>query len=167
MGANKIVHALSKAPQRKNKGNPRRQFWRPLSKKHHLDLFPDTQNTVWTQKREIAKAPHKEKHSNLSVLMRKPKIANFDDPYHGNSTLQVPESDIVSIGYWKKCNFVREGCSKLKKHVFSVGKTSQTRNVKTVVNYLGKSHFSGRPALFLMGNKKVKWPFWTCKNRKS
>ena len=78
------------------------------------------------------KAPHKEKHSNLNVLMRKPKIIDFDDPYHRNGTLQVSENDIISIGYGKKCNFVREGCSKLKKFVFSVGRTSQTRNVKTV-----------------------------------
>ena len=27
--------------------------------------------------------------------------------------------------------------------------------------YLGKAHISGRAALFLMGNKEVKWPFWT------
>ena len=64
--------------------------------------------------------------------MRKPKIIDFDDPYHRNGTLQVPENDIISIGYGKKWNFAREGRSKLKKLVFSVGRTSQTRNVKTI-----------------------------------
>ena len=33
--------------------------------------------------------------------MRKPKIIDFDDPYHRNGTLQLSENDIISIGYEK------------------------------------------------------------------
>ena len=35
------------------------------------------------------------KNRHLAILIRKPEIANFEDPYRRNSTLQVSENDMA------------------------------------------------------------------------
>ena len=103
--------------------------------------------------------PRTEKHSDPNVLMRKPEIVNFVDPYHRNCISQVSENDVVRIGYWKKCNFAREGCSKLKKQVFVDWQDISKHERETCVCCLGTVHVSERIPFFLMGHYKFKWPF--------
>ena len=96
--AKKISAPSLETPQRKNIGNRGRQFWRPLSKKIHLDPFPIPQNASWAQKRRTNKGAHNKKNRHLAILIRKPEIANFEDPYRRISTLDVSENDMVWIG---------------------------------------------------------------------
>ena len=62
---------------------------------NHPDPFPIPQNASWAQKRKTNKGGHNKQNRHLTILIRKPEIANFGDPYHRNSTVQVSENDMV------------------------------------------------------------------------